>query len=69
MESCLASGGYEQAYVRGLCKCPFLEIGGNRVSQITDHQHLVLGCRRDIRLSGTAIDYKVEGRQIDSIVG
>jgi hypothetical protein len=69
MESRLTSGSYKQAYVRGLGKCPFLEVSGNRVSQITDHQHIVPGCGKGIRVGSTAVDYKVEDRQVDSIVG
>ena len=36
---------------------------------MTNHQRLVPVCRKDIRESGTAVDDKVELRQVDSIVG
>jgi len=68
VESSLTSGSYEQAYVRGLCKSPFLKVGGNSVCQITAHQHIGLGRGRDIRLSSAAFDVKVEDRKVDSVI-
>lgn len=69
VESRLTSCGHEQAYIRSFCKSTSLEVSSDCIRQMTNHQRLVPVCRKDIRESGTAVDDKVELRQVDSIVG